>query len=362
MRIARVPQFLRTQRDTVQLNAGPEIPLFDSGAPDGVHPALLRNPGAEGLDCPDRPSRHRKDHPASSPSWAPRPRHGGLLRLQLDAAVRRHSRICPRDLGVAKLEESQAQRFLALHNFLIERERVGQNTVLIIDEAQNLDAATLEQIQVLSNGETATSKRVQILLAGPDELKAKIDLAEHRQLKQQAALRCQIAPLTPQEVSQYIRNRLCVAGVHHRNLFTEAAIDRITEYAGGIPRVINTLGDHCLLFGYAEQKRRIDRLIVDQAIEYLEEGLTSQRSVWSFGASKSRRQFKWVFVKWVLGTLMVVLGSVVVAFVLSADADDYNCQAPHSALGMRPPAEYRAGLELTPHCLANRGADHDGQG
>jgi type II secretory pathway predicted ATPase ExeA len=225
------------------------------------------------------------------------------------------------DLGVTKPEESQARRFVVLQNLLIERERVGRNTVLIIDEAQNLDAATLEQIRLLSNVETATRKLLQILLAGQDELKVKLDLAELRQLNQQVVLRCQITPLTQQEVSQYIRNRLCVAGVHHLNLFNEGAIDRITEYAGGIPRVINTLGDHCLLFGYAEQKRRIDRSIVDQAIEYLEEGLTSQRSVWSFGALRSWRQFKWALVTWVLGTLVVVLASTVVAFVLSSDAD-----------------------------------------
>ena len=76
------------------------------------------------------------------------------------------------------------------------------------------------------------------------------------------------------------------------NLFNEVAVERITEYSGGIPRVINVLGDHCLLFGYADHKRRIDRQAVNQAIEYLEEGMTSQRRVLSLGGWRPRRQFK----------------------------------------------------------------------
>ena len=196
------------------------------------------------------------------------------------------------DLGITKPEESQVRRLIALNNFLIERERAGQNTVLVIDEAQNLDAATLEQIRLLSNFETATSKLLQILLVGQPELKAKLDLPELRQLKQRVGLRCQIPPLTPQETHQYIRNRLRVAGARDMALFDEAAVDRIMEYSGGIPRVINILGDHCLLFGYADRKRRIDGQAVNEAIEYLEEGMTSQRRVLSLGGWRPRRRFR----------------------------------------------------------------------
>src|SRR5882672_9814804 len=73
------------------------------------------------------------------------------------------------DLGVDKVGETRGQRLVALNNFLIERERAGQNTLLIIDEAQNLDAATLEQIRLLSKFETPTSKMLQILLVGQSE-------------------------------------------------------------------------------------------------------------------------------------------------------------------------------------------------
>src|SRR5712691_7233195 len=146
------------------------------------------------------------------------------------------------DLGIAKTGASRAQRLIALNNFLIERERAGQNTVLIIDEAQNLDVATLEQIRLLSNFETPTTKLLQ--------------------LKQRVGLRCQIPPLTLEETRAYIRTRLRIAGARDLGLFADSAVDRISAYAGGIPRLINTVCDHCLLFGYADQKRRIDRGIV----------------------------------------------------------------------------------------------------
>src|SRR6266705_5048115 len=129
------------------------------------------------------------------------------------------------DLGITKPEESQARRLIALNNFLIERERAGQKTVLVIDEAQNLAAATLEQIRLLSNFETTTSKLLQILLVGQPELTAKLDLPELRQLKQRVGLRCQIPPLTSQEAHEYIRHRLRVAGAHDMALFNEAAVD-----------------------------------------------------------------------------------------------------------------------------------------
>jgi general secretion pathway protein A len=90
-------------------------------------------------------------------------------------------------------------------------------------------------------------------------------------------LRCQIPPLTPADARQYIRTRLRIAGTRDVGLFTDPAVNRITEYSGGIPRLINMVCDHSLLFGYADQKRRIDRPTVNQAIEYLEEGTRPRR-------------------------------------------------------------------------------------
>lgn len=176
------------------------------------------------------------------------------------------------DFGIAKPGESRVQRLVALNNFLIERQRAGQNTVVIFDEAHNLSVDTLEQVRLLSNFETSTDKLLQIVLAGQPELKAKLQLPEMRQLKQRIGLRCTIPPLKPEEARDYIRTRLRIAGGRDLNLFTDRAVKQIVEYADGIPRVVNTVCDHCLLIAYSDQTRRIDRGIVDRAIAYLEEG------------------------------------------------------------------------------------------
>ena len=199
------------------------------------------------------------------------------------------------DFGVAKPGESHTQRLIALNRFLIERHRVGQSTVLIFDEAQNLDLRALEQIRLLSNFETPTEKLLQILLVGQPELLDTLDRPELRQLKQRIGLRCRILPLTPEQTRDYIRTRLRIAGARDLGLFSDAAIIRIAEHSGGIPRVINTLCDHCLLIGYADQIRRIDRTIVDEAIEYFEQGQRRPRRPRRSFSGWCRAVVRWVF-------------------------------------------------------------------
>jgi general secretion pathway protein A len=176
------------------------------------------------------------------------------------------------EFEINKPGETQAQRLVTLQNFLVERHRAGQNTVLILDEAQNLYPQTLEQIRLLSNFETTKEKILQIVLVGQPELRANLDRPELRQLNQRIGLRCSLPTLGPGATRNYIRSRLRVAGSRDPQIFTDRALARITEYAGGVPRIINTLCDHCLVIGYADQTRRIDREIVDEAISYFEAG------------------------------------------------------------------------------------------
>ena len=174
------------------------------------------------------------------------------------------------DFGIPTPGMTPTQRLRALHAFLVERLRTGQNVVLILDEAQNLDVPTLEQVRLLSNYETASQKLLQILLVGQPELGRRLALPELRQLLQRIAHRCRIGGLGADEVGEYVRTRLRVAGAADRGLFAPAAIGRIASYTGGVPRLINTVCDHALLIGYADQLPRIDRSTVEQAIEALE--------------------------------------------------------------------------------------------
>ena len=180
------------------------------------------------------------------------------------------------EFEIEKPGESHAQRLVALQTFLLERHRAGQNTVLILDEAQNLYPQTLEQIRLLSNFETTKEKILQIVLVGQPELQARLELPELRQLKQRIGMLCAIPPMTPAGTRNYVRTRLRMAGVSDAGLFTDDALTRIANFAGGIPRVVNTVCDHCLIIGYADQTRRIDPAIVDQAISYLAAGARPQ--------------------------------------------------------------------------------------
>lgn len=218
------------------------------------------------------------------------------------------------DFGIAKAGETRVERLVTLNNFLIERRRAGQNTVVIFDEAQNLDAATLERVRLLSNFETATDKLLQILLVGQPELGTKLALPELRQLRQRVGLRCAIPPLRPEETRDYIRSRLRIAGAQDLNLFTERAVRRITEHAGGIPRVINMVCDHCLLIGYADQTRRIDADIVGRAIKYLEEGELPLRRAKRRGVEGVR------VLRWALGAVAAGAVGVLAALALHGDA------------------------------------------
>ena len=176
------------------------------------------------------------------------------------------------DWGVKSTATTHAQRLFELNEFLIDQHRQRLSPVLVIDEAQNLSATTLEAVRLLSNFETTSQKLMQILLVGQPELRDTLNSPELRQLKQRIGLRCHIGPLSPEETRLYIRHRLRIAGATDSGIFTDAAIQRITEYSEGTPRVVNIVCDHCLLSGFADSKRRIDTGVVDEAIEYLEEG------------------------------------------------------------------------------------------
>ena len=208
------------------------------------------------------------------------------------------------DFRIATPANTEAQRLVALNNFLLERYSMGQNTVLILDEAQNLEPKTLEEIRLLSNFETPSEKLLQILLVGQPELRTKLNLPELRQLRQRIALSCGLRPLTVSETRDCIRTRLRIAGAQDLGVFADRAVMRIAQYTAGIPRLINILCDQCLVIGFADQQRRIGRHIVEQAIESLEDGVLSRRRSWALGRRVRLTPVRWsltVFVGLLLG-------------------------------------------------------------
>lgn len=152
-----------------------------------------------------------------------------------------------------------------LNEYLLRTHAVGQNNILIIDEAQNLSAEVLEQLRLLTNLETRERKLLQIVLIGQPELRAMVARPDLEQLAQRVIARYHLDALTPAETAQYIGHRLAVAGLRGPAPFDGQAVRRIHELTRGIPRRINLLCDRALLGAYARGQSRVDRRLLDQA-------------------------------------------------------------------------------------------------
>jgi general secretion pathway protein A len=167
------------------------------------------------------------------------------------------------DFGIACKSRMKSQVLFKLQQWLLERYQAGEYTVLVIDEAQSLSRQTLEEVRLLTNLETSTEKLLQIVLAGQPELEQKLDQRELRQLRQRIALRAQTLPLTPEETSGYIVERLRIAGGGGEEIFSPQAIEAVHRHARGIPRVINLLSEHALIRAFLEQRKPIPAEIVE---------------------------------------------------------------------------------------------------
>ena len=152
-----------------------------------------------------------------------------------------------------------------LNQFLLRMKKAGRHVLLIIDEAQNLSRGTLEQVRLLSNLETATSKLVQILLFGQPELDDMLDSNEMRQLRQRIGVRSGLGPMTATETREYVRHRLRIARGGDCDLFSESALREVHRRTRGVPRLVNLLCDRSLLTGYATSSRLIESKTVNQA-------------------------------------------------------------------------------------------------
>jgi len=154
-----------------------------------------------------------------------------------------------------------------LNEFLLKTHAVGQNNVLIIDEAQNLSPDVLEQLRLLTNLETSERKLLQIMLIGQPELRTMLAHPELEQLAQRVIAHFHLDALSEEETGQYIQHRLSVGGLKRGRLFDSKAVRRIHQLTGGVPRRINLLCDRALLGAYVENKAKVDRQIVDKAAQ-----------------------------------------------------------------------------------------------
>jgi general secretion pathway protein A len=183
------------------------------------------------------------------------------------------------DFGVISRDEVKAGRLAhvskqdlieTLYDFLLSLIPLKASAVLIIDEAQNLPLAVLEQIRILSNLETDKEKLLQIILVGQLNLGTLLRSPELRQLDQRISIRYELKPLDRETVAAYVAHRLTIAGGSAAVAFTAKALHQVHRWSAGIPRLINLICDRALLAGYSVRASRITPEMVTHAAQSLE--------------------------------------------------------------------------------------------
>jgi general secretion pathway protein A len=166
------------------------------------------------------------------------------------------------DLNCNRLSKTEV--LVALNTLLLERTAAGRTTVLIVDEAHNLDWDVLEEIRLLGNLETRKGKLLQVIIAGQQELDAKLETPQYRQLKQRISLRSTLRGFDAEESAAYINSRMARAGVPDQKIISFEIIQEIHHRAQGIPRLINAICDNLLLTSFALECKTATREMLDE--------------------------------------------------------------------------------------------------
>jgi general secretion pathway protein A len=197
------------------------------------------------------------------------------------------------DFGLRCTRTSKTEVLFALNEMIIERANLGRTTVLIVDEAHNLDWDVLEEIRLLGNLENRRGKMLQILLAGQPELDRKLEAPDFRQLKQRVALRCVLQPLQLEETVEYIQSRLTRAGLKEQTVLPPEILREIHFRTQGIPRLINAMCDNLLLTAFALETKVVTTAMVDEVTADMRLQWPGQRSFRADGnyAMHEQRQY-----------------------------------------------------------------------
>lgn len=172
--------------------------------------------------------------------------------------------------GFSPFKMKKAELIATINNFLVEQYAAGRKVLLIIDEAQNLSTRVLEEIRLLSGVETTKEKVLRIILAGQPELNEKLDAPELVQLAQRVRLRFHLTALSQSEMRAYIQHRLEVAGAGDRHIFADETFPEIYRYAGGIPRLVNTLCDTAMMAAYTADRDTVTVADIVSAVDELQ--------------------------------------------------------------------------------------------
>jgi general secretion pathway protein A len=172
--------------------------------------------------------------------------------------------------GFTPFNMKKPEVLATLNQFLMEQHGSGRKVLLIVDEAQNLSNRVLEEVRMLSGVETTKEKVLRIILAGQPELNDKLNSPELTQLAQRVRLRFHLSALSKAETTAYIDHRLEVAGSQGRHIFAEETYPTIYKYTGGVPRLINTLCDTCMMAAFGHNKDSVGMQDLEAAVRELQ--------------------------------------------------------------------------------------------
>lgn len=179
-----------------------------------------------------------------------------------------------REFGIQPEEYRRYGYHDALNSFLVSQHAAGRTTVLVVDEAQNLSPAVLEQIRMISNLETESDKLIQIILSGQPELNTLLNRYDLRQLNQRITVRSHLKSMELQDTGAYIKHRLRIAGCRMPGLFTDAAVKKIHRFSRGVPRLINVVSEQALIMAWTREEAVITPRIVSQVISCIKPDVT----------------------------------------------------------------------------------------
>lgn len=186
-----------------------------------------------------------------------------------------------------------------INRYLLGAHAQGKKTVVLIEEAQNLDLDVLEQLRLLTNLETNERKLLQVILLGQPEFLEVLDRPELSQLSQRITARFHLTPLALNEVEEYVGHRLAIAGLR-RPLFSSTVLKQLYKYSGGVPRLINVICDRALLGCYVQNRYHVDaKTLASSAKEVLGENKVA--------AIQSRKRFSWAPAKLLLAMLLIAV-------------------------------------------------------
>ncbi len=177
------------------------------------------------------------------------------------------------DFNLPVQRTSKTEVLFALNSLLVAQTNDGRTTVLIVDEAHNLEWDVLEEIRLLGNLENRNGKLLQIVLAGQPEFDRKLDSPNLRQLKQRIVLRTTLVPFSQSDTQEYIEFRLAKAGMSNQTIFPASVIAEVHLRAQGIPRVINGVCDNLLLTMFAMESKvatveMVDEVTTDMRLDW----------------------------------------------------------------------------------------------